>query len=222
MLDEADAGDTLAKGCTIRMVDWNERYLEGTTPWDLGEAAGPLVALVQAGRFPVPAEGRVLVPGAGKAHDAIFLAEAGYRVTALDLSEEAAAIGRRAAEERGGFEGFGYEVGDLFALPGGFRESFDAVYELTCYCAIRPEQRGAYAEAMSACLVPGGHWIGLVYPLDQREGGPPFTVDPEELVRNMEACGMEHVASWFPEQDETHRKGQEQWSQFRKTRVTQG
>lgn len=49
----------------------------------------------------LPASGRALVPAAGEGRDAVWLAERGLRVTAVDLSREGLEKTRRLAEERG-------------------------------------------------------------------------------------------------------------------------
>ena len=60
---------------------WRGRYEEGRTRWDLGGPSEPVQALV---RRHFPPRGRVLIPGCGRGHEALFLAERGYAVTAVD------------------------------------------------------------------------------------------------------------------------------------------
>ena len=70
---------------------WNDRYAEGSTGWDLGEAP-PVVHrvsqdVVEARRSQDSATPpRVLVPGCGRGHDAIGWAQAGATATGLDFA----------------------------------------------------------------------------------------------------------------------------------------
>ena len=153
---------------------WNQRYVEGRTGWDLG---GPPPALVRVIAAQAPGR-RVLVPGAGRGHDAIAWAEAGHQVVAIDFAPLAVAAARENAAARG----LVIEVreADIFALPGELAGSFDLVWEQTCFCAIPTERRGDYVQAMAAVLKPGGRIVALLWN-HGRTGGPPFDVRREDV-----------------------------------------
>lgn len=74
---------------------WDERYRSATRLWS-GNPNPQLVA--EAANL---APGAALDVGAGEGGDAIWLAERGWQVTALDLSSVALARGREHADERG-------------------------------------------------------------------------------------------------------------------------
>jgi SAM-dependent methyltransferase len=163
------------------MTDWDQRWQQGETPWDKGEAAPPLMEALEH-----PEDGvflrnaRVLVPGCGSGHDVRALARAGALVTGLDLSAKAVKVA-------GGFpriNGENYECGDLFEWQG---PEFDAVWEHTCFCAILPEDRPRYAQAMARLIRPGGCLVGVFYlnPQDA-DDGPPHPSRKEEIVRHLE------------------------------------
>ena len=63
-------------------------------------------------------------------------------------------------------------VADLFALPASMSSRFDAVWEQTCFCAVNPEQRAGYVDAMADVLKPSGMLYGLFWN-HAMEGGPP-------------------------------------------------
>jgi methyl halide transferase len=164
--------DAVTSGATA----WNERYVEGRTGWDLG---GPPPALIRVIRgFPAPL--RVLVPGAGRGHDALAWAEAGHHVTAVDFAPLAVAAAREAAAVRG--LPLVVREADVLTwpLPGELAGAFDLVWEQTCFCAIPPDRRPDYARAMEGCLAPGGQLVGLFW-AHGREGGPPFDVQPDHV-----------------------------------------
>jgi SAM-dependent methyltransferase len=158
-------------------VDWAQRYRDQDTPWDRGHAHGELASRIACGRLAPPKPGaRAYVPGCGRGHDALALAEAGWCVTAVDIVE-ALAGGLRAELEPLGGE---FHVGDALLPPDG---PFDLVWEHTFLCAIRPDQREAWGAMVRDSLVSGGLFGALIFPADKPvdAGGPPWGYDVERL-----------------------------------------
>jgi SAM-dependent methyltransferase len=152
---------------------WNERYLAGDTGWDKGTAAPPIARMISEGMVP---KGRVAALGAGRGHEALKLAKAGYAVTAIDFAQAACdAIRETARRERVEIDVL---QADVFELPSQLR--FDAVLEHTCFCAIDPTRRDEYVRVMTQLLDPGGRLFGLFY-AHGRAGGPPFTTSEAEV-----------------------------------------
>lgn len=163
------------------MTDWDQRWQMGDTPWDKGRAAPPLVEYLEVEDAELLRARRVLVPGCGSGHDVRELARRGILTTGLDLS--ATAIERARAEPAAGRED--YLCGDLFEQDWRIGREFDAVWEHTCFCAIDPSLRPAYAKAMAGILPAGGHLVGLFFltPWDpgEEEEGPPFAATRQEI-----------------------------------------
>lgn len=190
-------------------VNWNERYLTGDTPWEKGAAAPVLDGLLESGAF--PRGSRVLVPGCGYGHDARRLAEAGCRVTGLDIAESAVKAARLF---NAGVEGLEFVQGDLFdpALPGGY----DLVWEHTCYCAIQPGQRADYVAAVHRLLVEKGRLLGVFFidtELPPGEG-PPFETTVEE-VKERFGGGFRLVGEKAPDAAYPGREGREWLMEWR-------
>lgn len=153
---------------------WAARYATGDTPWDQGRPHPELVAWVAS--LGSGDRGRALVPGCGRGHDAVFLAESGFDVTAVDFAEgltdtlgpALAALGSR------------YVEADALAFDEG---GFDLVFEHTFFCAIPPERRGDWGALVRRALRPGGRLAVLVFPADKprSEGGPPHRTTLEDL-----------------------------------------
>ncbi len=150
---------------------WNARYAEGRDRWDLGRSPPILDRLIAAQTRPR----RVLVPGAGHGHDALAWARAGHRVVAFDFAPLAVESLRRRASEQG-VEIDVREV-DVLDPPVGLRGHFDLVWEQTCLCALPPEQRRPYLQAMAQVLGPGGQLLALLW-AHGNEGGPPWDMSP--------------------------------------------
>lgn len=162
------------------MEDWDQRYRDGDTPWDRGEAAPPLRQVLADWPREWWAGGPVLVPGCGRGFDAALLAERGLSVVGLDLSSHAVA----AAEQThgGGREDLKFVQGDLFDLSLAERLLVRVVWEHTCFCAIDPGQRAAYVQAMAGFLEVGERLMGVFYTDPDAEDGPPYAVSKEELA----------------------------------------
>jgi len=156
--------------------DWEARYLAGDTPWEKGCAHPALVEWLRDNRL----GGEILVPGCGAGHDVRALAaDPAARVTGLELAPSAKALAETFPQT--GDES--YVVGDFLsgsAVPPG---AFDAVFEHTCFCAISPALRSAYARAVSAALKPGGLFLAIFYrnPSHGGDDGPPFGCSMEEI-----------------------------------------
>jgi SAM-dependent methyltransferase len=192
------------------MVDWEQRYQDGDTPWDKG-AAHPVLA-VDLPRLAMA--GRGLVPGCGYGYDIEAIAEGSktVEVVGLDVAQSAVRRARQLSARFG--ERVRIEEADLFALPLEFQQGFDWVFEHTCFCAIDPSQRDTYVDAVAGALRTGGQLLDVFYlrPWDTEEenrtSGPPFGVTVEELDRRF-GRRFDLVESWAPAATYAGREGRE-------------
>lgn len=173
---------------------WEQSYQAHATPWDLG---GPTPVFARLIREQAVPKGRLLIPGAGRGYDALAFVEAGFEVTAIDLSETACQQLREAATKRG--VTLDVRQGDFFALQAA--GCFDAVLEYTFYCAIAPEQRAAYRDQMARLLRPGGLLVGLFFPLNapRPNEGPPYGVDVEAIKASFSSRFELLQEAWPPD-----------------------
>ena len=159
------------------MTDWENCYQECRTPWDKAAPAPELAFLLGEGLL----QGRVLVPGCGRGHDARAIAAAGgTEVVGLDIAPSAV----REARLIGCGAGLSFEEGSLFDPPKEWMGTFDWIWEHTCFCAIDPQDRSRYVTSVHALLRPGGHLLATFFMdpgLDPGEEGPPFGVTKEAL-----------------------------------------
>lgn len=166
------------------MIDWEERYRTGDTPWDKG---GPHPALARLLPLTVPAR-RILVPGCGLGYDIAALAAQPDvdAVVGIDVATSAVEASRTTLA---GLPNTRVEKADLFALPDTHRHAYDLVWEHTCFCAIDPSQRNAYVHAVADALRPGGHLLAVFFltpwdtPEENATQGPPFGCPAAELDR---------------------------------------
>lgn len=147
------------------MATWNEHYLSGHTPWDLG---GPSPLVQRLATEVLDPGAAILVPGAGLGHDAEALARQGHRVTALDIAPAAV---QRLRERTAGLSGLDARAGDFLDLEPALEGRFDAVVEHTCFCALDPVLLGRYAASAARALAPEGVLFGAFLLFEG--GGPP-------------------------------------------------
>ena len=155
--------------------DWQRHYEENDLGWDLGQVAPPFVKLWQEEKLPL---GKVLVPGCGRGHEVVFLAENGFDVTAIDFSSGAVTYLKNALKKRN-LEGRILHQ-DFFRLDESHEGVYDLVLEQTFFCAISPKQRRDYVLNVSRILKPGGILVGLFYHTDE-QGGPPYNTTREDI-----------------------------------------
>jgi len=188
---------------------WDAIYRERSDGWDLRGPTPVFRRLAESGQFP---PGRMLVPGAGRGHDARLFARHGFRVTAVDFAEEAVREMTKIDDLLAPVEVL---RADLFALPPAFDSAFDYVLDYTCLCAIDPARRPEFADVVTRVLAPGGHFIALAFPIRETTGGPPFSVSPDEYIALFTARGFALRHRESPPDSIRPRKGFEELLIFR-------
>ncbi|MFN0205132.1 MAG: methyltransferase domain-containing protein [Planctomycetota bacterium] len=187
---------------------WELRYKWHDTGWDLAAPAPPLVEYFQRADAPKP-PGRVLVPGAGRGHDALFLAKLGFKVLAVDFAKHALdGIRRRRRDIWIPADQCKTLRSDILHLPARLSGSFELIVEHTCFCAIDPKLRDGYVTMARQILVPGGMLIGLFYPFRAEAPGPPFPVSESEMRARFEPF-FEILHFETPANSVEKRKGEE-------------
>jgi SAM-dependent methyltransferase len=149
---------------------WQARYATpGRTGWDAGRTTPPLRAYFD--QLPVASQPRILIPGAGRAHEAEYLHRLGFgQVVVADLAPEPLA---ELAARVPSFPKEHLWLADFFALAP--TEPFDLIIEQTFFCAINPSLRAAYARQCAALLRPGGKLVGLLFDTEFAGASePPF------------------------------------------------
>ena len=149
---------------------WNERYQQKGHVW--GAAPNQFVADRLAGLEPV----RILDLGSGQGRNAIWLAQQGHEVTAVDVSDVATQQAADLAREAGVVVNFVAADLATWEPPDG---SFDLV--LLAYLQAPAEIRKALHRKAARALAPGGHVFVVAHHRDnltQGVGGPPL---PEVL-----------------------------------------
>jgi SAM-dependent methyltransferase len=170
----ADPADDTRPPIATAAGEWNARYREHEgTMWS-GRANGRLVA--EIGDLP---PGQALDVGCGEGADAIWLAQRGWTVTAIDVSD--VAVGR--AREAAGLAGVTVDWISGDALHTHFAEgSFDLVSMQ--YPALPKAAGDAAVQTLLATVRPSGTLLAVYHDLDadHREHMKSRGVDPADYV----------------------------------------
>ena len=142
------------------MTDWDDRFASGDYP------RAPEPSDVLRSYEPAVPDGRALDVAAGTGRNAVFLAEAGYAIDALDASREGLSIVRERAAERGVADRI--ETVQADASTYGFPAE---TYELVTMSFFRALDRFA---DLTEALVPGGYLFveGHLRSADATPSGP--------------------------------------------------
>lgn len=99
--------------------------------------------------------GRVLELGCGPGRNAIFLAQQGFEVDAVDLSNEGLEWARERAAEKDVHVNF--MQGSIFKVELPIHK-YDVIYDSGCFHHIPPHRRVSYLHLLNSCLTDGGHF----------------------------------------------------------------
>jgi SAM-dependent methyltransferase len=152
--------------------------------WDERYASTELVWTAEANRFVVEelaglAAGRALDLGTGEGRNAIWLAERGWQVTAVDFSAIGLAKAAELAAGRG-VTGIRWVEADLRGYQPG-----PAVYDLVllAYIHLPPDEFGALLQMAASALAPGGTLLVVGHDVDNIAHGHGGPQDPRILHR---------------------------------------
>ncbi|CAH0376789.1 unnamed protein product [Pelagomonas calceolata] len=188
---------------------WEAMWKRGLEPgdaFDVGGVSGALASYLK--RAPRPPEGSAaLVPGCGRAYDALALARHGFdRVVAVDIAPTAvrAAMSFLEDEADGYDEDLGiyyiqikgtrftkievYEV-DFFDVP----DKFDFIWDCTFLCALDPSLREKWATKQKALLDENGTLLSCIFPICEKVGGPPYALSVPLVTELLKPEGFEAV-----------------------------
>lgn len=172
--------------------DWEKRYDEDDTPWDTGMPETALINLLS--QWPKGIQ-RVLEIGCGTGTNAVWMAEQGLEVTAMDISDKALTLAEKRCVE--------HEVqcrlirtDFLTCTPAG---QFDLLFDRGCFhCTEGEKARSNFVQQATIHLKPGGFWLSLIGNKDQtmpKGKGPPrlsateicSVVEPAFEILNLES-----------------------------------
>jgi SAM-dependent methyltransferase len=153
---------------------WDGLYQEGKLPWNTEKPSSELVRAVESGEVP---RGSALELGCGVGTNALYLAEQGFDVVAVDLSPTAISTAKDRAERSRLRVDF--RVASLTDDPnlGG---PYDFLFDRQVYHVIRKIDLDAYLRLLQSVSRPGTLYLSLSgNAREEREIGPPQVSEPE-------------------------------------------
>ena len=156
---------------------WNQKYINNDAQWDIGS---PTPIFIDWSKT-LPSRKKILIPGAGRGHDALYLGQKNHDVYAIDFSSEAIQYLKSKSKE------LDIKVNaiceDFFNLSK-YYGTMDIILEYTFFCAINPKLRMKYINETLKLLKDNGLFVGIFLPLDKplSEGGPPYGINLDETI----------------------------------------
>ncbi|MDB4664928.1 TPMT family class I SAM-dependent methyltransferase [Verrucomicrobia bacterium] len=169
---------------------WETCYQQKETPWDKGAPSPGLVDFLM--EHPDLEHAVVCVPGCGLGSDVLAWASAGHQATGIDIAPTGVAMAKERASAHP--HACNFRIGNF--LTDHPPAPVDWVFEHTFYCALQPELRQHYLEAMCRWIRPGGYLLAVHY-LIPDEDGPPFGTTREEVLERF-SPQFELLQDWIP------------------------
>ncbi len=125
------------------------------------------------------AKGKAVVIGCGLGDDAVALEDAGFEVTAIDISETAIEWCKKRFPD----SEVDFIVQDIFELPQQMRGSYDFVFESRTIQSLALEHRNKIIGEISSLTAPQGKILVLANGKNEGErfNGPPWPLTSNEL-----------------------------------------
>ena len=158
---------------TQTFPDWNERYASNETPWDHGQPSSELQRLLA--EFDIE-PCRSLEIGCGTGTNAVYLAQQGFDVTAVDIAPLAIDQAKAKAADAG--VTVDCRVVDLTSPADSFLQlaPFDFVFDRGVYHVIRRDALDGLLDTLRRVTRPGSLYVALTGnandPIDEEEGPP--------------------------------------------------
>jgi thiopurine S-methyltransferase len=169
--------------------NWISRWQDGRIGWHEADGNAALQKF-----WPTPGNGeRVLVPLCGKSADLLWLAQQGYDVTGVELSD----IALRAFFEESGIEFETRTIDGLLVLRSSSpritlvccdyfdfsSNPFDALYDRASLIALPGKSRPEYVRHTKSLLKSGATQLLITLEYDQSQvDGPPYSVLADEVA----------------------------------------
>jgi len=187
--------------------EWEERYRTGNAHWDHGAPSPGLLEFLH--QHPELPKGSVAVPGCGTGHDVLAWAQSGFEPHGCDIAPSAVRLGTQRLLEAGLAANFA-RADFLHEDPP---QQYDYLWEHTLFCAIHPDQRQQYVDAVCRWLKPDGTYLAVNYIVCGPEG-PPWAVSATELWQRL-TPHFDLIDQWIP-RSYPNRCGKEQMLWWRR------
>jgi len=124
-------------------------------------------------------EGRAIVIGCGLGHDALALEDAGFDVTAIDISATAITW----CKDEYDYTNIDFKVQDIFELPQAMLGEYDFVFEALTIQSLPLEYRDRIIGAIASLMAPNAKLLAVADGKNEGDKyeGPPWPLEHNEL-----------------------------------------
>jgi len=125
------------------------------------------------------AQGKAIVIGCGLGNDAVAMDEAGFDVTAIDISKTAIAW----CKDKYDYTDVDFRIQDIFELPEDMLGQYDFIFESRTVQSLPLVYRDKIIGAISSLLAPRGKLLAIANGKNKGEkhNGPPWPLERNEL-----------------------------------------
>ncbi|MBN2663898.1 MAG: methyltransferase domain-containing protein [Bacteroidales bacterium] len=154
---------------------WDKKFTENKIGWDIGYASPPLVEYFEN----VENKNlKILIPGAGNAHEAEHLHKKGFmNIFMNDFSNQAIKSFKKRYPHFPDSKIINTNFFDI-------NETFDIIVEQTFFTSFHPTKREDFVKKIHSILKPGGKYLGLFFNHEFGNNYPPFGAT-EEIYRKL-------------------------------------
>ncbi len=190
---------------------WEQMWAAGLPRGAAFDCAGPSPVLKELLKLKPESTGskrskrskRALVPGAGRAYDAVLLASKGYHTFAIDISKTAIAEANKVVNESNVAQNMiELQQVDFFSFEVPEIDRFDLIWDATFLCALPLALREVWAGKYVKLLKrESGSLVTLIFPIKKvpnLDQGPPFHLDVPSVRNLLEPLGFEAVSVQDP------------------------
>jgi SAM-dependent methyltransferase len=157
--------------------DFEARYQQDATPWDLDHPQPAVVRLLDAGVV----AGSVLDLGCGTGENALLIASRGHQVMGLDAAPTAVERARQKAAARGfAPPAVQFHVWDALQL-GRLRKSFETVIDCGLFHVFDRPTRRQYVQSVAEVAGSGADLIVLCFSDEEPPGPGPHRITDSDL-----------------------------------------
>jgi methyl halide transferase len=153
---------------------WENRYVTGDTPWETGHRSTELERVIIEEKIgPCTA----IDLGCGTGANAVWLAELGFDVTAIDISPTAIDRGRMKKASRGVRVRF--LTGDVLDPPDDIGGPYGFFFDRGCYHIVRSVDLARFLKTLEHITAPGSLGLLLTGNSNEPRTGPPVVSEEE-------------------------------------------
>ncbi|MBI2623786.1 MAG: class I SAM-dependent methyltransferase [Candidatus Liptonbacteria bacterium] len=144
----------------LKAKHWEDMYARdiGTLPWEIVAPPQELAAALQRGNIP---KGEALDVGCGTGNYSIYLTTRGFEVTGIDFSENALAVAKNRAHQKG--INIKFVLADANNLAGTLNEKYDFIFDYSLLHHIADDDVQKYAAQFPSLLKPNGVLLLICY-----------------------------------------------------------